>query len=742
MRKITLSGILVLISTFSFAATGWFNDFLTIKVDGAETANNYYIGTDPASGATALQGKAFGTVASLEITGCDMKYWADGGDDRTGGAFYYKITNTANNVDLVAATEVIWDHASIGGNNYQGTKATNINLLAGLPYGSYQLHVWAKTWGNVGGDNWLSNSSANYVATFTKAAPAVALTGTYKVGANLAADFSSLSAAVTAINANGISGDVVLEITSDITEIINIGLINGSAFSITIRPDSDVDRTITFNKTTDNAGPSGAFCLGIGMGLAWADLAPAKNIIIDGFAVGGNTRRLKIATAATHQGGNGPILLIDDCSNIQIKNTIIHHVGASSGVSNYGIYLRVNTAYATKKMPSNVLIENNEITATQNTASQGIGVWANAAPTSNSTNLIIKNNIITARTRGLFLSYVDNISIKENTFKINQTAGGTLSSAIMGNAGIVGNVDIIGNKFLELKSGNSTAGAFGMRAIIASGGGTWNIYNNFFTGFDKTSTAAGETMLQAIRCGSTTNIVNNTFYLNALTNKPTYTETPTDAVGSYSAINIAAGSPLIKNNIFISNEDAVYNFFIRGTVSGDSDNNIMYLNAGNTFARFNMNFNVAYNTFAAYKTGYNDTKDINSKSIAVNFVDAATGDLRIAGLSIQDNNLAVPRLNAVMKDMFGTDRAETTYAGAHQSTLPFVVSAVEAPATHQRIARTASGILIELDRTANIEIYTVNGMLIERVRTNNYSRDLNNGIYIIRIDGVASKFVK
>jgi hypothetical protein len=36
------------------------------------------------------------------------------------------------------------------------------------------------------------------------------------------------------------------------------------------------------------------------MGLAWTDLSPTKNVIIDGFAVGGTTKRLKIATAATH----------------------------------------------------------------------------------------------------------------------------------------------------------------------------------------------------------------------------------------------------------------------------------------------------------------------------------------------------------------------------------------------------------------------------------------------------------
>ncbi len=116
--------------------------------------------------------------------------------------------------------------------------------------------------------------------------------------------------------------------------------------------------------------------------------------------------------------------MIDDCSNIQIKNTIIDHVGALSGLSNYGIYLRVNSAYGTKKMPTNVLIENNHITATQNTASQAIGIYANAAPTSLATGIVIKKNIINARTRGIFLYYTDNLNILENEFRINQTAGG------------------------------------------------------------------------------------------------------------------------------------------------------------------------------------------------------------------------------------------------------------------------------------------------------------------------------
>ncbi len=483
------------------------------------------------------------------------------------------------------------------------------------------------------------------------------MSGTYKVGTGeVSPNFALLSQAVAAINAGPITGDVVLEITSDINETVNIGLINNTDYSITIRPNADENRTITFNKTTDNAGPSGAFCMGIGMGLGWTDLVPTKNITIDGYAVGGSTKRLKIATAITHHGGNGPILLMDDCSNIQIKNCIIHHLGATTSASNYGIYLRVNTLYGTKKMPSNVLIENNTITVTQNTASQGIGIFAGTGSTgiTNGSGIIVKNNIISARTRGVFLFYTHNIDIIGNEFRIAQTAASVLSSAIMGNSGQTGDINVFNNKFIELKTANSTDGAFGMRAIIASGGGTWNIQNNTFTGFDKT-VAGGTTMLQAIRCGSTCKISHNTFFLNTLTNKPVYVATPTDAQGSYCAINIAAGNPEIRNNIFISNEDGVSNFAIRGTVAANtSDYNIYYSRAGEINARVNS----VYPNYTEYVT--TGGVDANSKIVDVNFVNTASGDLMITGASIGNVDLRVPRLSAVLTDIRGVVRKKLT----------------------------------------------------------------------------------
>jgi hypothetical protein len=60
-----------------------------------------------------------------------------------------------------------------------------------------------------------------------------------------------------------------------------------------------------------------------------------------------------------------------------------------------------------------------------------------------------------------------------------------------------------------------------------------------------------------------------------------------------------------------------------------------------------------------------------------------------------------------------------------------------------RIARTYSGIEVVVDGESTIELYNMNGALIDKARTTStYTRDLNNGIYIIRINGKATKFVK
>jgi hypothetical protein len=105
----------------------------------------------------------------------------------------------------------------------------------------------------------------------------------------------------------------------------------------------------------------------------------------------------------------------------------------------------------------------------------------------------------------------------------------------------------------------------------------------------------------------------------------------------------------------------------------------------------------------------------------------------------------VPSLTAVITDILSTVRnTEFTYAGAHESTLPFLTTEVDnTKATAARIIRTSAGIEVQLDREASIELYDIKGMLIDNARVNGtYTRNLNAGIYIIRIDGKATKFVK
>lgn len=162
MKKITLLILLSLLSSYIFGI-GWFQDYILISKN-AQTPTYYWIGTNPNFG-TELNGTNFGTINSLFITGADMKYWAQSANNRTGGAFYYIIKDGSTTIK--GPIEVIWNHASIGGNDYQGTITTEIDLITGLePSKNYKLHIYAKSWGD-GGDSWLSNNGNNYVADFT-----------------------------------------------------------------------------------------------------------------------------------------------------------------------------------------------------------------------------------------------------------------------------------------------------------------------------------------------------------------------------------------------------------------------------------------------------------------------------------------------------------------------------------------------------------------------------------------------
>jgi len=572
------------------------------------------------------------------------------------------------------------------------------------------------------------------------------MSGTYKVGTTeTAPNFTSLSAAVTALNANTFGANVVLEITSDLTEATNVGLgVNTNGFKITIRPDivanADTDpvRTITFTQLGDNTSPTGHLVIGYptaGLTVAWSDAntIATNNVTIDGYAVGGTTKRLTFTNANTTHGSR-VIAVIGACQNTTIKDCIVVNTttNASSPTAIVGV-IRKGTAI--EVIPGNLTIENNTITCTASAVGMGFRMTTNgtASGTVTSSGFVCKNNIISAQRRDIELNYVNGGQIYGNTFSLVQPTSTALGYGVWTSTGCAGIFNIYNNKFIASSCSGADAAAGGQRVLSLGGSVTSNVYNNMFTGMDRSGTTTYAVNQTYCFFGCLGKIYNNTFYMPALSNKT--------ITGYYTAIQLSYANPDIKNNIFISNEDGMVNAFLSAVTTGASDYNIFYNKAGVTKSLIVSA--TTNNTLASYQAA-NPTQDINSKSVNVNFIDAAAGDLRLTGTSLQDGNLAVPVLATVPTDMFGTIRATTTYAGAHEALLPFIFTSLENNVEQTaRIAHTSSGIQVELEGEATIELYTVNGMMIDKTKVNgSYSRDLNNGVYIIRINGKATKFIK
>lgn len=573
------------------------------------------------------------------------------------------------------------------------------------------------------------------------------MSGTYKVGiTETAPNFASLGAAVSAINTNGVGGNIVLEITSDISEPTNIGLgVNTNGFSITIRPDADVNRTITFNQLADNFSPTGHFVIGYptsGLTVAWTDANTigTSNVTIDGFAVGGSTRRLIFTnTNAAHVGAR-VIVVVGASNNVTIKNCIVNNLTTNTS-SPFCVGAVVRRGTAIEVGPANLTFENNELTALGNVVAMGARITNSGTLTNavRAENVTFRNNIIRARRRLIEINHTNNLEIIGNDFTTEQTGvPGTVSYGLWTSTNVIGTVNIVGNRFLRATT--QETGAFGHRVVSLSSGATYNIYNNTFAGLDKTAAStAALNMVYLFYSGVAGRIFHNTFYM------PQFTDP--SSTGYYAAIQLSGNTAEIRNNIFVSDVTSHGNaYFISAVPASNlaSDHNIFHMR--NSVATHKV---VGTFTTLAEYVAANPTKDVNSRSGNVTFADVATGDLRIAGASIQDALLRVPLLKGaeevtlVPTDMFGTVRSEFTYAGAHESTLPFITVGNTEIQASQRIMRTSTGVVIELERESVVEIYTINGMLLHRTRTmGSFSHDLQQGLYIIRVNGQATKFLK
>ncbi|MBO4577319.1 MAG: hypothetical protein J5688_01290 [Paludibacteraceae bacterium] len=522
--------------------------------------------------------------------------------------------------------------------------------------------------------------------------------GAYKIGGE-GADFASLYDACVAIETNGIKGDVQLLICADLTEAKNPGLINNTDFAITIRPDKDEDRLIKFTQTSDNDGPSGAFVIGCDKGITFATTT-TKNITIDGFAEGGDTRRLTFLTEDGFGSKAGPIIFYGDVSNSAIKNCIVKNTMYHTSTSTYAVTLR--TEKNTDKTPVNILVENNLLIAT--TAYNGQSLYFNgsqrATAAGNPHDIIVRNNEMQASTRGVFLYGAKDILFEGNIIKVNQISGGRISHGILGTTA-AGVITVRNNKFVELTTVNTTDGDYGIQAITASGGATaWVIENNYITGFGTAEACKDKpTKVLGIRCGDSCVIRHNTIYMPALAYAPSTALMSGNPIG---CLYFAGTKQYIaENNLLVSEETVANNSLIRGGLNPNVKNNVFFHKGGNAAVNAAAVVSMTWEEFTA------EGANAGSKWAEPKFADAAKGDLAIAE---KNEDLKVARLETVLKDIDGKDRAEQTYAGAFEYIEPETpegVDNIESIEGAQKIFRNGEVLIIRDGKTYNMMGQTI-----------------------------------
>lgn len=348
------------------------------------------------------------------------------------------------------------------------------------------------------------------------------------------------------------------------------------------------------------------------------------------------------------------------------------------------------------------------------------------------------------------------------TFTGQKAAGGNSVYGIA-NAG-TGLVNITGNTVGGIDAASSIAGALGdLIGIYANGAnasGTNDVNKNFVAGLTTTGSLA---TVYAIRANKgTVNYVNNivSLKMNTATTMYGIFETGVTATNNniyFNTVNID-GSPT-------SGANASYALFSNST-NGTRDirNNILNnIRSGGTGKHYAVRL--------AGTTGLTDC-NANNYYTGVNFLAAITtadysslgawqgittkdGDskntdpvFKLSGSNTASDFETKSTVN--MNGKVGTG-ITTDYTGGLR-TIP-VMGAYETQwlgtklnnfeLNHQRIIQTTNGIIVPLSSLSSIELYTANGMLLNKANASgSYQFNISKGCYLLRINGIATKFVK
>ena len=237
---------------------------------------------------------------------------------------------------------------------------------------------------------------------------------------------------------------------------------------------------------------------------------------------------------------------------------------------------------------------------------------------------------------------------------------------------------------------------------------------------------------------STTNIYFNTIYLG----------------GTHPSGAGASSYGLRSNNSTSYNKNIKNNLIVNARTGGSVTHYAFYAAAAAAGGTFDCNYNDYYISGSNGKLGNYGGSDKSGIPI----VTGQTGNdgnssvvnplfLNPGGASATDyqTNAAISlsgiAIGGITTDFSTTPRGGTPRMGALESGFYTQLNHLET--TNPTIIINSEGIALALHEESNIELYSINGMQIGKTRTSGmYTRKLSNGMYIICVNGKASKFIK
>ncbi|MBE0390360.1 LamG-like jellyroll fold domain-containing protein [Flavobacterium sp. PL002] len=494
------------------------------------------------------------------------------------------------------------------------------------------------------------------------------LSGSYIINtANSDTNFKTLAAAVTRINAVGVSGPVVflLDENQTITSRIEIKKFTGSSTTNTliIKPNVGKDISINANMLNNSTGIAAVFMLN-----------GASNIVIDGSNSIASTKNLTLINNDNLSYTNRSIIWVASngttgSSNITVKNNILKFTYRNSNLTLCtGVYSGNNgvggdssiDVQASTALNTNVSVVNNSAINVKDAIYINGSDNASISPS----NWKIQANIIGSTVesekpvRGIYLSNALSYEISGNTIsgiKNNLNNGNdTAAIVLLGtSSGVISNNDI--TNIANSLHNNSTFTA----GILIKSTGSTNIYNNLISNvYVSTADSNNYNYYNKahgifITLGSSTNIYYNTIVMNGAPSGTAYS----------SCLYTTGGSNInVKNNIFVNSQsNSQYAIFKNGgTIASISNNDYYITNATNTFS--NRNNSTEYIGTTGFTSWNSAVSDSNSKSISPKFI--STTDFHLQNIS-SNNNLQGIAISGITTDIDGQNRVKP-YMGADE----------------------------------------------------------------------------